>query len=761
MSSSYKYLAFITYAHKDEERATWLRRKLENFRIPRNLIGKDGLYGPIPNRLYPIFRDRDELAGSAQLGPLIEQALRDSSHLVVLCSPHAVRSRWVNEEIRLFKAMGKADRVLCIVLDGEPMAEDINGDPEEECLPLAARRKVDEDGNILHEIFEPGAADLRASGDGEKDAILKIVAGLIGVGLDEIKQRDILARQRRLVRIASTAVFLAVSAIAMATYAFYQQREAAIAKAEAIEERQTAEDELAKTKTITNFVQNLFESLDPQNTAGMDTELLKTMLDQGALKAQELIDEPEIEARIRVTLAKTYRSIGSYEKAQTELERALILEKANASADSLTRLQAMNEIAMVHEALGNYVEAEPLLENLLEQRTNELGPENDQVLDIRIDLAKVYRRIGKLEIAENDCSQILSLLNDQNRSEDDPLLLKCMTELAEIYLANEKVSQAESLSRNVFERSRLYLGENNPFSLKRGQVLVDSLRKSDKLEEGYDLGLSLLLKLTEVLGTNHQDTLRAKDSLAEILAANNEFQKALEYYQEIREDKEGALGPMHPETLATMKAMAELFRQQDQIDESEIIQHSVYQRLAEKYGQKHPETLRSMNELADIYLEQQRYENSMQLSQDTLALEKEELGEDDPMTLNTMFRIGKLHYINEEEEKAMEILGATLAMQEKLLGFDNAEATRSRDLLNQILSEQATNIIQLEDDQNSTQPSLQGPPLPDFLNQREGNASSSLSIPASPRINEYIQAPPVIPSPTKELDSLQPPNEKE
>lgn len=168
-----------------------------------------------------------------------------------------------------------------------------------------------------------------------------------------------------------------------------------------------------------------------------------------------------------------------------------------------------------------------------------------------------------------------------------------------------------------------------------------------------------------------------------------------------------------------------------------------------------------MNELADIYLEQQRYENSMQLSQDTLALEKEELGEDDPMTLNTMFRIGKLHYINEEEEKAMEILGATLAMQEKLLGFDNAEATRSRDLLNQILSEQSTNIIQLEDDQNSTQPSLQGPPLPDFLNQREGNASSSLSIPASPRINEYIQAPPVIPSPTKELDSLQPPNEKE
>ena len=128
----------------------------------------------------------------------------------------------------------------------------------------------------------------------------------------------------------------------------------------------------------------------------------------------------------------------------------MILEKANASADSLTRLQAMNEIAMVHEALGNYEKPNLFWKTSWSKgRTNWVGPENDQVLDIRIDLAKVYRRIGKLEIAENDCSQILSLLNDQNRSEDDPLLLKCMTELAEIYLANEKVSQAESLSRNA------------------------------------------------------------------------------------------------------------------------------------------------------------------------------------------------------------------------------------------------------------------------------------------------------------------------
>ena len=93
MENSFKYRAFITYAHEDEEKARWLRKKLEGFTVPKNLVGQKSRFGKIPSRLYPIFRDRDELPGSAQLGSIFEQALKDSSHLIVLCSPHSVKSR--------------------------------------------------------------------------------------------------------------------------------------------------------------------------------------------------------------------------------------------------------------------------------------------------------------------------------------------------------------------------------------------------------------------------------------------------------------------------------------------------------------------------------------------------------------------------------------------------------------------------------------------------------------------------------------------
>ena len=696
MENSFKYRAFITYAHEDEEKARWLRKKLEGFSVPKNLVGQKGKFGKIPSRLYPIFRDRDELPGSAQLGSIIEQALKDSSHLIVLCSPHAVKSRWVNEEIRLFKQMGKGDRILCLILDGEPMADDLTHSKGEECLPLAVRRKIDQSGKLIDEMDEPGAADLRDSGDGEKDAVLKIVAGLLGLGLDEIKQRDIIARQRKLALITAFSVLFAFSGIGLAAYAFVQKQNANQAEMSAIAESQKAKENLAETQIVNQFVQSLFFSLDPQNTSGMDTELLKTMLDQGVKRADELSSEPQMEANIRSYLGKTYRSIRVYDKAQEQLERAIELFEG----ESETKSEAQTELALVHEALGNYLQAEPMLAVLLERKTQELGENHDEVIDAKIDLSTVYRRIGKVEKAENLCVSALTIIRDQNRSTEDPRMLKCMNELAKIFLSRDKIAQAESMSRNVFERSRLSLGEKSSVSLIRGQVLVEALRKGGKLDEAEKLSMSLVESMEKILGHTHPDTLGAMDALAEIVVSRKDLARGLDLYEQILDSKERMLGEQHPETLSTLKAIARILRLQDLPEEAEEIQFTVYTRLKSKNGLEHPETLRAMNELADLYLDSGKQVDAFQLSNETLIIELRIMGELDPMTLQTRYRIGKLHYLAERKEEAMEELGDVLAKQEKLLGFDHSEVTKTRDLLNEILAERATPVIFL--DQNST-----------------------------------------------------------
>jgi hypothetical protein len=122
----------------------WLHRALETYRVPKPLVGHPIERGyPVPARIFPIFRDREELPTAVDLGEIINHALEQSRYLIVICSPHSAQSQWVNEEIRTFKRLGRENRILCIIVDGEPNASD--GKPgfgrDAECFPEAVRFK--------------------------------------------------------------------------------------------------------------------------------------------------------------------------------------------------------------------------------------------------------------------------------------------------------------------------------------------------------------------------------------------------------------------------------------------------------------------------------------------------------------------------------------------------------------------------------------------------------------------------------------------
>jgi tetratricopeptide (TPR) repeat protein len=228
-----RYMAFLSYSHDDEKDAAWLEESLETFRVPPRLVGQLTDMGPIPKKLTPIFRDRHELAAAADLGEEIEEAIAASRFLIVLCSKTAAQSHWINEEIALFKRLHEDDRVLAVILDGEPFASD---DPEraaDECFPQALRIRFDARGRPTSQRAEPLAADLRELGDGRRMGLLKTIAGMLGVGLDELAQREAHRRYRRMTIITAASVAgmlftsgLAYTAIQARDEARDQRREA-------------------------------------------------------------------------------------------------------------------------------------------------------------------------------------------------------------------------------------------------------------------------------------------------------------------------------------------------------------------------------------------------------------------------------------------------------------------------------------------------------------------------------------------------------
>jgi tetratricopeptide (TPR) repeat protein len=228
-----RYYAFLSYSHKDKELADWLHRELEKFRVPSALAGKLTANGVVPKRLTPIFRDQHDLSAGDDLAVEIEAALAASQFLLVLCSPTAAKSHWTNLEIESFKRTRPEGCVLAAVVAGEPFASDIPGREDEECFPPALRYKYDRRGHRTPKRAEPLAADFRALSEGRRLAFLKLVAGMLGVGLDELVQRDQTRRHRQLAFLAAGSLAgmavtstLAVTAIHARDAAREQRRQA-------------------------------------------------------------------------------------------------------------------------------------------------------------------------------------------------------------------------------------------------------------------------------------------------------------------------------------------------------------------------------------------------------------------------------------------------------------------------------------------------------------------------------------------------------
>jgi tetratricopeptide (TPR) repeat protein len=212
-TASQQYRAFLSYSHKDSAWGNWIHGALEAYRIPKELIGRATPRGPVPSKLRPIFRDRFDLAASHALGQTIDAALAASDNLIVLCSPASARSLYVNEEIRRFKLLGKTDRILALIVDGEPH------DPARECFPDALKYKIDANGKTTTEAdLEPIAADARAHADGKDLAKLKLIAGLLGIGLDEIRRREAIAERRRRIWMVLAGAMTGLAAVAFAGF---------------------------------------------------------------------------------------------------------------------------------------------------------------------------------------------------------------------------------------------------------------------------------------------------------------------------------------------------------------------------------------------------------------------------------------------------------------------------------------------------------------------------------------------------------------
>lgn len=173
-----KYFAFICYKREDEEWAIWVQHELENYQLPGKLRKRTNF----PSSFRPVFRDVDELK-AGNLPQQIYSALENSENLIVICSPRAVQSQWVQKEISDYIEIGAKQgkdnlrRIFPFIVEGIPYASN----KKEECLPPQLQ-------NLQWTDYDIVCGNVKECG--RDKAFIKIMAGLLDdVNFDDLWNR--------------------------------------------------------------------------------------------------------------------------------------------------------------------------------------------------------------------------------------------------------------------------------------------------------------------------------------------------------------------------------------------------------------------------------------------------------------------------------------------------------------------------------------------------------------------------------------------
>ena len=579
-----RYSAFISYAHSDAAVARWLHRGIENFRFPQTLIGTDSPFGPIPKRLPPVFRDRDELAASGDLGTELREALASSRFQIVICTPAAARSKWVDEEIRLFKRLHGEHRTLALIAGGEP-----HGAGGEECFPPSLRYRLRPDGELSTSPAEPIAADIRPGKDGRRLALLKLLAGISTVRLDALVRRDHARRQRRWMFASAVSTAIAVLTIGLAIYAESQRRVA-------VAQRDLAESSL-------DFLVGTFEVANPA-TENPRTITALTILNRASERASdEFATRPQIAARLLRSTGTIYYNLGLHRESERDLRGALLLEPGPGASRALIllRLAALVKnrgdvaeldrlVGEAEAAAGEGAEGETLVAAMVaEQRgaSSFLKADYPEAANRFAKAAGLYAALEgdhRTEIAEALMNQAFALVQAQDFARVPQLYARASALTLGKYgsrhvksakaihneaFGNFSVGNPDAAMRKMEQAIATYrrvLEPNHP-NLAAAEILMGRIYS----EQGrHDLSVASLNRARAIFGTLYgADNPSVADVdfyAAEAEAAAGRWQTALRLTDRVKRVYDAHYGPLDPDQAELLLLRARILRSSGDAD---------------------------------------------------------------------------------------------------------------------------------------------------------------------------------------------------
>ena len=359
--------------------------------------------------------------------------------------------------------------------------------------------------------------------------------------------RKFVRRNRVPVAAASLAGLALVLSTAFASAGMIRARRA----------ERVAANEAAAAQQVSNFMVDVFK-LERSEAARADLITARELLDRGAKRSElALASQPVVQGRMMHVIGTAYASLGLYEAASAQFERALAARVRALGRNDPAVGETEAAIGQAKANFGDMEAAEKHFKNALAVRARATGVADTSTATVIAGLASLRWRQGKNAEAESLYRQAVAI-DEAQLGPRSAAVARDLAGLGIVFWAQKRYSDAEPL-----------------------------MRRSLSIREG-------------VLGPGHPDLAGLMNNLGGLYWSQGRYADALPLYERTRSIYERTLDPMHPNVAAILNNLGETYWKLGRYGEAEPLFRQALKIKEARLGPADPSIAITLNGLAGV-----------------------------------------------------------------------------------------------------------------------------------------------------------------
>ncbi len=427
----------------------------------------------------------------------------------------------------------------------------------------------------------------------------------------------------------------------------------------------SAEESAAK---VLQLLQEVLAAAQPSSTE--DDGTVRQALDRTAERIDEFADLPEMHAQLLATLGASYHSLGEYRSAEAAYRQGLTVVAGMDGVDSPAAATVKSRLADILMELGEYGEAEQLLEEAIAVQESLAGEK-------RLTLANSLLYLAECRMDQGDLHGCGPLYQRAHREgleavgADHPRVFVFTGQLGVFLARMGQLEESERLLRRAITSDLERVGEGHLrpalWSLNLGAVLIERR----KLDEAELVIRNSLAKMQEILEPDHPNFTTAWNSLAVILRERGRIEEAVEAAEKCVEIQRLRVGNHHPDLSIYLNNLGRMHKDSGDLDAAEDAYQEAFDILEAQFGADHLQIAHCLLNLAAVYRLRGEMGTAEAYLRDALDIRRAALPAGHLHILIALNNLGEFLVEMRQFDEAEEVLEECLRASARTLGNDH------------------------------------------------------------------------------------------